>query len=324
MTNACEHLILGAGLRGLEAALTLPAADRLVVDAMPQPGGSTRTQRSNGFACELGRFAFAPDEIAPLLAKLRQPPVPIACAARHGYAFDGERLIEVAVEPAPVSFATGCEEVVQACRRELGAALRLGRAALRLGRAALRLGRAVTEIALSDAGFQIELGGEVPTTLTSKALTVALPTPVAAALFAGFDPALADTADRLERESRAFVFLGGLAGACTALRGYGIVPADGSDSAVTETIFCSNAFPGRDLGGRFLLRCELAGEPAAGADADLVATATAELRRQTGHAAAFGFTKVHRFESTTRDATWAECRVRLLGLATRIAGLTFA
>ncbi|MBL8754904.1 MAG: NAD(P)-binding protein, partial [Planctomycetes bacterium] len=45
-----DHIVLGAGLRGLRAALelrrTTPTANLLVVEAEPAPGGSVRTQRT--------------------------------------------------------------------------------------------------------------------------------------------------------------------------------------------------------------------------------------------------------------------------------------
>ncbi|MFO0279249.1 MAG: NAD(P)-binding protein, partial [Planctomycetota bacterium] len=62
LDNDFDALVLGAGGRGLAAALRLRAAAAastavpprlLVVDAAPAPGGSIRTQRTNGYVCEL-------------------------------------------------------------------------------------------------------------------------------------------------------------------------------------------------------------------------------------------------------------------------------
>ncbi|MCA8973178.1 MAG: NAD(P)-binding protein [Planctomycetes bacterium] len=313
MTIECDHLILGAGLRGLRAALTRqsvnPDAAIVLVDAAPQPGGSTRTQRSNGFSCELGRFAFTRDEIAPLLDRLNPAPQPVESRTPSGSLFDGVRLVEVDVEPKPVSFRSGNEELTQACRRQLGPCLQLGRAAA-----------AVSPI---DGGWEITLTGEVETLIRTRHLTVCLPVDRAADLFGEFDPALAGMRPHLTREPQAFAFLGGLAADCADLRGYGIVPADGIETPVAETIFCSNVFPGRGLADRFLLRSEITGAAAAATDDDVIATTVAELRRWTGHTGTFGFTKVHRFERIARDAAWTECRIRLRGLASRCANLDF-
>lgn len=316
MTERIEHLVLGAGSRGLGAALRIrreqTGPSLCVVDAAARPGGSIRSQRTNGFTCELGPFAFAETEIAPLLALLDRPPRTVAAEVRTGAEFDGTGLHDVAVEPTPVSFGSGCEELAQACRRELGDRLLLGRAA-----GALRP---------LEAGFQVDLTGEVPATLRCGRLVLALPLAITATLLAGYDPALADVAGRLTVEPRAHVFLGGLDGDCAALTGYGVVPGAGVESPVAETIYCSNVFARRCLPGRFLLRSELAGEVVAAAAGDdaLVAAAVAELRRWTGCRAEFGFTKVHRFGTVRRDATWAECRTRLRALAGSVPGLEIA
>jgi hypothetical protein len=126
-------------------------------------------------------------------------------------------------------------------------------------------------------------------------------------------------AARLAREPRAFAFLGGV-GDPPHLRGYGIAPADGVETPLAEAIFCTQVFAGRALPGRFLVRCELAGEAAA-ADATALAAAEVELRRFTGTSAEFGFRKVHRFVRDVRDGALAECRARLHTIAGRATGL---
>ena len=76
-----ERIVAGAGRRGLTAALRCrreqPSASLLVVEGAPWPGGSLRTQRTNGYVCELGAFAFAAQELAPLLALLPRAPTPL-------------------------------------------------------------------------------------------------------------------------------------------------------------------------------------------------------------------------------------------------------
>jgi protoporphyrinogen oxidase len=313
MDERFDEVVLGAGLRGLAAALRArrqaPAGTLLVVDAAAQPGGQVRTQRSNGFACELGPFAFDRPEVEPLLALLQHPPrlVGLLAGGQCGHTFDGAGLHEGPVAPHPVSFPGGNEDVVQACRRALGPVLRLGRQVV-----ALRPG---------PVGWTLDLGGEVPTTIAATRLTLALPVAAAATLLGSLDPALPACAERLAVEPRAFAFLGGHAGDAPELRGYGVVPAAGLDTPVAEMIFCTQAFPGRALPGRFLVRCELAGPTLEQDDEALLAAAEGELRRWTGTRAPVGFRKVHRFLADVEDGARVECRVRLLGLAARATGL---
>ena len=308
--------MLGAGLRGLTIALrakcTEPACRMLVVDGAPQPGGRIRTQRSNGFACELGPFAFDRLEVQPLLDLLPRPPrlVELRPEAHGGRAFTGTDLVPVAVEPRPVSFASGNEELVQACRRELGPLLRLGRTA--------------TAIHPFEHGWEVELGGESPSQLSAPHLTLALPVAEAARLLAPLDPELAAVGTRLQCSDRAFAFFGGHTSAAPELQGYGLAATDGLDSPLVEAIFCSEAFPGRALPGRFLVRCELTGPLLAADDDAVLAAAAAELRRWSGVRAPFPFTKLHRFACDLVDAALVECRTRLQGLAARAAGLTIA
>ena len=311
-----DVLVIGAGLRGLVAGLRLlrelPAERLAVVDSAPQPGGNTRTQRSNGFLCELGPFAFARAEVEPMLALLRHPPAVVEAqpSASHGHLFLGDRLESTAVDPVPVSFRTGAEELVQACRRDLGTMLRLG--------------RAVTHIEPGGEGFVVTLGGEAPTPVAARRLVVALPVAAACGLLARFDHALADTAGRLQTEPRGFAFFGGSTHEAAELRGYGVVPGDHLDTPLAEVIFCTEVFPGRALPGRFLVRCELVGASLAGDDTAALATAEAELRRWTGLKARLGFTKLHRCAVPVQDGAFVECRARLQGLSARLPGLSLA
>lgn len=306
--------VIGAGRRGLLAALQQQRAGKqfAVFDALPQPGGGDRTQRSNGFGCELGAFAFARGEVQPLLDLLEHAPQPIELdpAARHGHVWNGEALVPTQVEPVPISFHSGCEELWQACRRQLGAALRLG--------------RGVDQVTRTADGWQFTLAGEVPTLVQTHELVLAVPAPAAARLLRAFDPALAGVADRAACSAHAFVFLGDREAIGDAVQGHGIVAADELPTALLEVINCSRSFAGRALPGRCLLRAELPNADPAATDDELVATALRELQRWTGRELRCGFTKVHRFTLPLRDGASAELGIRLRALPTRVGALTFA
>ncbi len=312
-TALLDLIVVGAGLRGLSAALRSrreqPGHTMAVVEALPQPGGSLRTQRSNGFACELGAFGFRREEVEPVLGLLRQPPALVAAlpSGHQGWVWDGERRHPVAVEPLPWSFRSGAEEVAQACRRELGPNLRLGRAA--------------TAVRNVDGAWEVDLGGEVLTTLRARNLQLCTSTAAAARLLAPLDPALAAVAERLRTEARVFAFFGGYQRDLPELTGFGVLPADDLDSAAVEMIFCSQVFPGRCLPGQVLVRIELTGPLLAGDEATALAAAEQELRRWTGCRGHFGFTKLHRFVVEVADAARVEVQVRLRGLAARAPGL---
>lgn len=310
-----DHVVLGAGLRGLAAALAhrreRPDAGLLVVDAAPWVGGSVRTQRSSGFVCELGPFAFARDQIAPLLAALDRPPplVEPLPEGRRGLCFDGTTRLEVPVDPLPVSFASGAEELPQACRRELGAAVRLGRAAVALRPVA--------------AGWEIDLGGETATTIDAARVTLALPATASARLLGVFDRHLPNVADRVGAASRAFVFVGGFGGAWRELRGHGVLPTEAVDAPVTELVFCTQVFARRALPGRTLVRAEVA--PADADDAALVPLVRKTLQAWTGvELAAPAFTKVHRFAVDADPGAAVELQTRLGAVAARCGGLALA
>ena len=309
-----DCVILGAGRRGLLAALelrqTAPQQQVAVVDPRPQPGGDDRTQRSNGFGCELGAFAFAREEVDPLLRRLDRPPalVEVAAEARHGRIWTGVGMVDTEVEPVPVSFATGIEELWQACRRELGSWLRLG--------------RGTTAVRRTHDGWQIDLDGEVPATLRARELSVALPLGGAASLLGLFDPALGEVAGRLRSAPGAFVFFGDHQQVGETLPGYGIAASPEAGSRLVEAIHCSRAFPGRAIPGRCLWRCELTGIDPAGSDDELAAAALDEVGRWLGQRPRFGFVKVHRFVLPVGDGAHAECRIRLRGLQQRVGALT--
>lgn len=314
-TESCSLLVAGAGLRGLLRALTArrdtPTDSLLVVDALPEPGGTLHSQRTNGFTCELGAFAFSRDEVAPLLARLPRPPALVPClpSAHQGWSWDGERLSPVPVEPAPCAFRTGNEELVQACRRELAPVLRLG--------------RPITSLRPTDGGWSIGLGGQVPATLQATRLHLALPVPVAATLLADLDPALAHLVPRLRYAERAFVFFGAWERDVPELSGYGVLPAAGVGSPVGEAIFCTQVFAARALPGMALVRVELEVPPEAD-DAAIAALAERELCHWTGCRPGFALRKVHRFRAPLVDAVHVEAAARLGGLAARAPGLELA
>jgi protoporphyrinogen oxidase len=310
-----DVLVLGAGLRGLRAALgvrrTTPATQLLVVERAPQPGGSVRTTRTNGFVCEHGPIGFWRNELDATLAVLQHAPTPLATlpGAARGLVFDGERgSYAIDVLEMPWSFRTGNEELVQACRRELGSTLRLG--------------RAVTAItAATGGGFRVALAGDPPGEVHARELAVALPLDVAANLLGAFDPALPDVAARLRRERRALVWLGGDASTMPEAQGYGIVPAQGLASPLLEVVFCTQVFANRALPGRTLVRCEVA-LPEGADEAAAIAIAERELRHWTGTKATFGLQKAAPFVHVHEDDGAAiECRARLRELALRVPGL---
>ncbi len=308
-----DAIVVGAGRRGLAAAAgqhrANPGSRLLVVESAPAPGGSIRTHRTNGFVCELGRFAFGQAELTPLLGLLERPPTPVEAlpTAASGWLRTARGNEPVAVDPMPRTFRSGNEELAQAFRRELGSSLRLGRTA--------------EAIDHDGDAFVVTLAGEPPAALRAGSLHLAIPAPAAGRLLARFDPALADVAARVRTEPRAFAFLGGDRAAAPELTGYGILLADGLDSPLTEAIFCSEVFPARALPGRFLVRAELASAPPTATDDELLDTAAGELRAWTGTRAEFGLRKLHRFAVPVADGALAECRARLRALPSRVPHL---
>ncbi len=312
-----DVLVLGAGLSGLREGLairrTTPTTQLLVVDRAPQPGGSVRTVRTNGFVCEHGPIGFWRDELEATLALLEHAPTPLPAlpTASKGLVFDGERGCHpIDVAELPWSFRTGNEELVQACRRELGSTLRLG--------------RAVTAItAIAGDGFRVALAGDPPGEVHARELAVALPLDVTASLLGAFDPALPEVGARLQKQSRALVWLGADAAAMPEAQGYGLVPAPDFASPLLEVVFCTQVFAGRALPGRTLVRCEVV-LPDGADEAAAIAIAERELRHWTGTQATFGLQKATPFVHVDDgDAAAIECRARLRDLAVRVPGLRF-
>lgn len=308
-----ERLVLGAGRRGLLAALAASKDGLMVVDAAFQPGGRIKTTRTNGYVCEHGPFAFSEEELAPWRARLPRLPTPIVAlpGAGSGFVFDGH-LRPLALEANPLTFRTGNEELVQAARQALPNRFRLGRPVVHLER---------TDD--GDARFTVGLGGEVPTRLRSRTVVSALPVSVAARLLGPFDPRLAEVAERVRQQPRALVWFGGDEATFPEAVGYGIVPAPNLPTPLAEAIFCSRVFPARAMPGRFLVRCEVALDDGSD-DATALALAERELRAWTGTQAVFSLRKVERFVVDTEDGALVECRVRLRDVVQRVPGLFLA
>lgn len=315
--SAFDTIVVGCGLRGLHTALRIQTQRLgvriLAIDREAWPGDDVRTQRSNGFMCEIGPAAFTAEDLAPHLELLQKPPRTVTALpeAGTGWLFDGEQLRALRVEPQPLSFATGCEDLVQAYRRELDQNMRLG--------------RAVTELrAKEDGGFRVTLGGEVPTELESSEVVVAMSTIHAAHLLGHMEPELGDLAERATYTERAFVWLGCLSHEARDLHGYGVLPHPELDASLSEIIYCTNVFPRRAMPERFLMRCETAMEHLPQDDGDLLRIVTEEVRRWTGIKTKFGFDKIHRFRTPNADGTQAECETRIRELVNRVPGLSLA
>jgi len=312
-----DVIVVGGGLRGMRTALRTvaerPDAQVLCVEADAAPGHDVRSQRSNGFVCELGPFAFTREEIDGWLEPLVAPPrvVTASESGRTGWLFDGTERKPLRVEPEPCSFPTGCEDLVQSYRRQIGERLRLR--------------RRVTAIApRDDGGFDVQLDGEVPTTLVTSQVVLAIDPVEACRVLEAFEPEISQVAARTTTEPRAFVWLGGIEWQAPELTGYGMLPHPSLDTPLAELIFCTQVFPNRAMRDRVLVRAEPSLAELPDDDQELVGLVEAELRRWTGTEASLGFHKVHRFATTAPDGDAAECRTRVVELASRVPGLSLA
>ncbi len=313
--SPADVVVIGGGLRGMRAAARAmdaqPSATVLCVDTAASPGDDVQSQRSNGFVCELGPFAFTQEEVEAWLEPLRTRPRVVTAATETGWLFDGKERRQLRVEPTPCSFATGCEEVVQAYRRQLGDALRLGR-------------EVVAVRPRDGAGFAVELGGEVPFEVETDQVIVATSASAACRFLEPFEPELSQVAARTTRETRAFVWLGCVAKQAPELVGYGVLPHPSLDGPVAEMIFCTEVFPNRAMPERALVRVEFAAADLPEDDATLEDVAEAQLRRWTGTGAPFGFRKTHRFTTRAPDGDATECATRVAEILTRVPGLSAA
>lgn len=102
-------VIIGAGISGLAAAVTLKRGgiDPLVIEALPQPGGSARTLLRDGYLCEAGpnTLMLSNPEVAGFLQEtgLLAAALDAAPHAKKRFVAQGGRL--VALPSSPVSFA---------------------------------------------------------------------------------------------------------------------------------------------------------------------------------------------------------------------------
>src|SRR5580765_3741858 len=112
--TAVDRWVVGAGLRGLTAALQARRDGRRtgVIERLAGPGGSARTQRSEGFVCELGPVALGADEHAPVLAALATPPPLVGPSTDFGWRWNGSTLERVAVDGDARTGRTGIEDLV--------------------------------------------------------------------------------------------------------------------------------------------------------------------------------------------------------------------
>jgi protoporphyrinogen oxidase len=307
--SAVDRWVVGAGLRGLAAALRARRDGQQtgVIERLASPGGSARTQRTEGFACELGPVALGADELAPVLAALATPPPLVGPSTDFGWRWNGALLERVAVDGDARTGRTGIEDLVVAMRRELGSDLRLG--------------CAVAQMTPTADGWSLRLDREVAAEVRAAHVRLCVPVAEAARLLSPFDPRLPPVAARLRSEPRAFVFLGTWADDAwrSACAGYGIL-VDDPASPLAEAIHCSNAFPNRAIAGKALVRLEVAGDAARDAEA-AAAAAESELRRIAGWSGRVLFRRVHAFTVASRDAAWVECRVRLSDLCRQAPGL---
>lgn len=309
MNPTVDRLVVGAGCRGLATALELlrSGVEVLAVEAMPEPGGSTRTRRSEGYLCELGPAAMARADLVALLEPLRARPPIAESIATTGFAHNGRLLQPVAVAGEPAAPLAGFEAVIMAYRRELGARLRLG--------------RRVEALRPARTGFEALLGGEVPGRFQAAEVDLCVGLDEAARLLAPFDAELMALQPRLRTEPRAFVFLGALAADVPHWRNYGIL-LEGADEPVLEVLFPCNAFAGRARPGKALARLECRGSLLELDDDGLAAAAAARLQQITGRGAPIRFQRVHRFTAAIHDPVRTEVQVRLSGLALRVPGLS--
>ena len=74
--------------------------------------------------------------------------------------------------------------------------------------------------------------------------------------------------------------------------------------------------------GRVLVRAEVTDSALLAEDEALIAATEAEVRRWTGTAAPFGFTKAHRFSTIPPSGDSTECHTRVSEIVRRAPGLS--
>lgn len=304
-----DLLVVGAGLCGLRHATAVARAGGtgvLLVDRAPRVGGSVRTQRSEGFVCELGRPYLTTDTFEALTSCLAAPPraVPLAEAARPGQLLRNGRLEPAAVTEPLTSCRGGLEDLLVAFHRELAQHLRLG--------------REVTALEPTEDGLRAHLGGEHPGTIEARRAVLAVTLAERARLLAPADARVGAALDRLEHLTIARVHLGWWTSELgQAPLGHGIAVEDVGADGVREVLWCSNHFAARSIAGRFLARIEVAGDPARLDDTALEAHVRAFLASHAGIERKPVFRRVHRATEPRQDGAHAELAVRVHEAAAR-------
>lgn len=304
-----DLLVVGAGLEGLRrtgAALRSGTTGVLLVDRSPRVGGSVRTQRSEGFVCELGPQYLTAGEFAALAGCLQHPPRPVGLAsgAHTGQVLRAGRLEPAEVTESLVSCRGGLEDLLVAFHRELAPHLRLG--------------REVTALEPTEAGLRAHLGGERPGTIHARRVALALPLADCARLLVPADARVGVALERLGQVPVARMHLGWWTSELAREpAGHGIAVPDGDAGGIREVLWCSNQFPGRSIPGRFLARIEVAGDLAQQDDAALETVVRAFLAAHAGIERQPLFRRVHRTTEPGHDGALAELAVRTREAAMR-------
>ncbi|MEY4672734.1 MAG: Protoporphyrinogen oxidase [Planctomycetota bacterium] len=311
-----DLLVVGAGLRGLRHAATAQrggTSSVLLVDRAPRVGGSVRTQRSEGFVCELGPPSLPREEFEALARCLRNPPrtVELAETARTGSVLRNGQREPACVEEPLVTCRGGLEDLLVAFHRELGPALRLG--------------REVTALEPTEDGVVVRLGGESPDLVRAHRLVLATPLEESARLLAPADARLGAALLALRWTPVARVHLGWWTSELGAVPpGYGIAVEDEGVEGVREVQWCSNQFPGRSIAGRFLARIDVVGTPASGDDDEVERVARAFLAARADIHRQPVFRRVYRTSEKGPDGATAELAVRVGEAASRWTGVAWA
>jgi oxygen-dependent protoporphyrinogen oxidase len=113
MHERARVVVVGAGVAGLGTAWLVAQQaradgrkiDLTVLDALPEPGGATRSEQLDGYLCEWGPNGFLDNEPATLelvdRLGLRDRLVRATDSAAHRFIFHSGRMHEVALSPLP-------------------------------------------------------------------------------------------------------------------------------------------------------------------------------------------------------------------------------
>lgn len=191
--------------------------------------------------------------------------------------------------PMLATFGGGMETLVQRMRERVGSRLTLGREAVAISR--------------RDDGWNVVLGGEVPTEIHTRELVLAIPSRRAAQLVGAVDPELSDALARIPFASVANIYLGfAEKDAREVMRGFGFLLDRRENSPMLGAIYCSAVFPQSAPSGKFLVRVMAGGvlhpEAVERDEDDLASEAEAMIRRYTGLDGRLLFKRVYK----VRDA----------------------